>query len=293
MNEQTMVMDPELRAFLAEVAAQGRSSLLDVELGERHVNALYDVPTASAGTAGWTAAERHLLQAHREEVAHLLRNAFRVKIATENTCHAIIEHGPGHLQDEAQVQEASNRAKRRDRHFREDTGLLDELLAGRLHRIGYSELTTAAMRLVGSDVDHLLHAAARITEGDPESVLDGLAEIQASGGSMSFFASLSLGMALSALGRHDQALTSYEAGVNMRPEHVAASAFTLLEALLAGDQEAASRYARHLAGNAVAFPDEARGLEALWTRITPLAGMDLPLPEEVPEPTRRILDVGR
>jgi len=69
MSAEPGKLDPEVRAVLEEVAADPRSHLLRVP---RLRVPLEHEPPVSPGEAGLTAAERHLLQAHRAEVARLL-----------------------------------------------------------------------------------------------------------------------------------------------------------------------------------------------------------------------------
>lgn len=85
MSDPFETMDPNLKEVLLDIAKDERSTLFRVEPREIAVGVMDDVPSLSAGTAGWTPAERHLLQAYREDVALLLQDAFRVRLTTDET----------------------------------------------------------------------------------------------------------------------------------------------------------------------------------------------------------------
>ena len=73
MNSDGLLrLDEDVRELLLEVARDPRSTLFGVTPAEVATSPRLDVPSVSAGTAGWTPAERHLLTGYREAVAEVL-----------------------------------------------------------------------------------------------------------------------------------------------------------------------------------------------------------------------------
>ena len=79
MSTGPNLMDPEVEGILREIAADPRSRLLRVDRPGLFSAILDHDPRISSFAAGLTAAERHLLDVHRAEVAWLLREACLMK----------------------------------------------------------------------------------------------------------------------------------------------------------------------------------------------------------------------
>jgi hypothetical protein len=83
-------LHPEVRELLQEMGRDPASRLFRIPRCKAlAVSPMADVPSASAGTAGWTPAERHLLVAHRDEVAALFIDAFRAKIVADERASSL------------------------------------------------------------------------------------------------------------------------------------------------------------------------------------------------------------
>jgi len=77
MSSDTIQLNPEVRELLLDIAKDPRSSLFRTVPREVVTAATMDLPSLSAGTAGWTPAERHLLRGYREELAEALTGVYR------------------------------------------------------------------------------------------------------------------------------------------------------------------------------------------------------------------------
>jgi len=72
MTIQPLLLDPEVEIVLREVAADPRSKLLRVKRPAMIHALLESQPVFGPASAGMTKAERHLVQAHRAEIAYAL-----------------------------------------------------------------------------------------------------------------------------------------------------------------------------------------------------------------------------
>jgi hypothetical protein len=82
MSMEPMLFEPEVEAILREIASDPRSSLLRVSR-PRHLLGLFERYTnVGPQTVGLTAAERHLLQVYRNEVARLLGDVCRRRLVS-------------------------------------------------------------------------------------------------------------------------------------------------------------------------------------------------------------------
>jgi len=75
MTPELAIFEPELEDLLREIAADPRSQLLRLPRPESLPALLARPGPVSAGRAGLSAAERHLLEVHRDELADVLRRA--------------------------------------------------------------------------------------------------------------------------------------------------------------------------------------------------------------------------
>lgn len=72
MSDALLQLDDEILEVLNDIARDPKSTLFNALPPKAVTSPLIDVPTLSAGTAGWTPSERHLLKAYREQVAWAL-----------------------------------------------------------------------------------------------------------------------------------------------------------------------------------------------------------------------------
>lgn len=77
MSRDTIRLDPEVRELLLDISRDPHSTLFRTVPREVVTSATMDLPSVSAGTAGWTPAERHLLRGYREELAEALSGVYR------------------------------------------------------------------------------------------------------------------------------------------------------------------------------------------------------------------------
>lgn len=83
MTAEPMVFDPEVEALLREIAADPNSSLLRVTRPQAVKGLFERTERVSPGMTGLSSAERHLVQVHRNEVAHLLREVCRWRMLND------------------------------------------------------------------------------------------------------------------------------------------------------------------------------------------------------------------
>lgn len=172
MSDSPAALSPELCEVLIDVARDPRSTLLRtpsaaVECSPR------DVPILSARTPGWTSAERHLLQAYREEVGLLLRNAIRTGILSSPRGSLLFFHASRRSDHEAcETPDDISRSAwilARMRHSRElnfdESAWIAALAAGEetwLPRL--SSVAASALRIQATDTTRVLTGAALILE---------------------------------------------------------------------------------------------------------------------------------
>lgn len=83
MTAEPKVFDPEVEALLREIAADPNSSLLRVTRPQAVKGLFERTERVSPGMTGLSSAERHLVQVHRNEVAHLLREVCRWRMMND------------------------------------------------------------------------------------------------------------------------------------------------------------------------------------------------------------------
>lgn len=94
MSRDVITLQPEVEELLREVARRPGSALLRVPRRDVARTVLERDTVVHARTAGLSAAERHLVQVYREEVAFALRQAAYVRLTTG-------ESAPGFVADRA------------------------------------------------------------------------------------------------------------------------------------------------------------------------------------------------
>lgn len=154
-------LDPDLREVLLDVASDPRTTLFRVTPRDVAVGALDDVPSASAGTAGWTAGERELLTAYREHVGELLRVAFAVRLEMDEGAKDLV------LNDSLHYDEHKTRADVRRLVRSSRSVSLGESVRTFLRTIAeeeplrwpsLGELAHASLRLVDNDATRVAQA---------------------------------------------------------------------------------------------------------------------------------------
>jgi hypothetical protein len=95
MTAKTINLAPQVRELLLEIAKDPRSSLFQSTPREVVTAATLNVESVSAGTAGWTPAERHLIKAYREELAEALGGVFHLLSLRKPASGEIVGAGRG------------------------------------------------------------------------------------------------------------------------------------------------------------------------------------------------------
>jgi hypothetical protein len=165
MTAPTLTLHPEVRELLLEIAKDPRSTLFQTTPRERLIPATMDVESLSAGTAGWTPAERHLIAAYNEQVAVALGDAFHL-LSTDNP-ESINFIGAGRGVGEQALERCAGLAGSQ-RFAGLDPGvqaILGRIVEGRRERLGLDEITTSILRLRGNHRSGNLHGMALILEG--------------------------------------------------------------------------------------------------------------------------------
>jgi hypothetical protein len=165
MTGPMLSLHPEVRELLLEIAKDPRSTLFQTTPPERLVPVTMDVESLSAGTAGWTPAERHLIAAYNEQVAVALGDAFHL-LSTDNP-ESINFIGAGRGVGEQALERCAGLADSQ-RFPGLDPGvqaILGRMAGERRERPGLEEITTAILRLRNNHRSGNLHGMALILEG--------------------------------------------------------------------------------------------------------------------------------
>jgi len=90
MSRDVITLQPEVEEILREVAKRPGSALLRVPRKDVARTVLERDTVVHARSAGLSAAERHLVQVYREEVAFALRQAAYVRLTTGESTHGFV-----------------------------------------------------------------------------------------------------------------------------------------------------------------------------------------------------------
>lgn len=162
-------LDPEVKNVLIDVSRQETVHFAAWAPRGRVADPTADLPSVSAGTAGWSPAERHLVTAFREELALLLQHAFYAKVAQEERTRVLAPvTPPGWSCDKDAL---ARRATRLHSARREPAELIVTLLDQLSENDApiqptLQQLADAAAQLVDDHVTRLLRAGARNFEHD-------------------------------------------------------------------------------------------------------------------------------
>jgi hypothetical protein len=210
MTDPTLTLHPEVRELLLEIAKDPRSTLFQTTPRERLIPATMDVESLSAGTAGWTPAERHLIAAYNEQVAVALGDAFHLLSMDNPESVNFIGAGRGVT---AEALERSAGLAGSQRFAGLDPGvqaILGRIVEGRGERLSLDEITTAILRLRNNHRSGNLHGMALILEGKHREAAVLLRGIHADSlqPSVRYWAAKNLSLALSARGEGLQPVLS-------------------------------------------------------------------------------------
>jgi hypothetical protein len=202
MTGPMLSLHPEVRELLLEIAKDPRSTLFQTTPPERLVPVTMDVESLSAGTAGWTPAERHLITAYNEQVAVALGDAFHLLLAEKPESVNFIGEQRGKPQ--GALQHAADLAGSA-RFPGLDPGvqaILGRITEGRRGRLALDEITAAILRLRNNHRSGNLHGLALILEGKHQEATVLLRRIHAEAlqPSVRYHAATNISFALSVLG---------------------------------------------------------------------------------------------
>jgi hypothetical protein len=151
MSADPLILDPEFEALLREVAADPNSTLLRIARPKVVRGFFEREEAASASDTGLSAAERHLVQVHRNELAWLLhRAAFTKLLDGQGTTHFVSRHGPTG-EDHSQLEAAELQTRV---HQQDINSELDE------RRVTALELLRRCVRQPSSDLPTAVELAA-------------------------------------------------------------------------------------------------------------------------------------
>ena len=245
-----LVLDPEVRELLREIGSDPRSGLFRVTPREASIAATADIPSASAGTAGWTPAERHLLQVYREETAAALRGVYQEKVFSDPVASR------GYNKPLSEVSRADAHQRRvMHRGTLEAVGTATESIealfasAHGATTIDYDEIMVVLRRLEPGVVSDIYQASTSILMGDPRDAVDRLlSTIQGFMSPGNQICALSnLGRAQSICGMYDDALQTSTRLCLLCPEDVTFAVTSFVVGLQARS-EAVVRLAAALLG---------------------------------------------
>ncbi len=177
---ESLAFDPELEGLLREIAADPGSRLLRMPRSTRPRDLLAIPEPVTRARAGLSVAERHLIEVHRDELAHLLRRACLIRFFSDprrnmylNRCKTA--HETAHLESPEHLQALARSAIDGARaYFPELSGLdLIEACLGPELGAGHTitELARASQTLQPTDIaedyvglDQVLSGHRRIGE---------------------------------------------------------------------------------------------------------------------------------
>jgi hypothetical protein len=235
------VLDPEIKELLAGLARDPGARLLRIPRGlALEAGPLEVVPSASAGTAGWTPAERHLLQVHREEVADLLWRAFRAKLNQDPVAGRFFVTPP---EDAAAWKGAGIGALARDERLNPDRSqersLLEAILTDEPSQLpDYHSLAVTAERLVPGPFSQVYRGIALVVGGKRQDAERLLEHLESKGVSrpLRAFAWTTRAVNRTQAGEAHPCLEAYSRAWQLRHDYDAAALGVFLNALELGEE---------------------------------------------------------
>lgn len=243
-----MLFTPEVEEILREVASDPRSSLLKISRPEHLRGHFERYSNVGPHTAGLTVAERELLQVHRSEVARLLGDMCRTRLAADTvTVHQSLSvdrkvriYSESELK--AHVEEIEARGDLSDAGI---GGLLERCVAGSHRAPSVVEIATAMGRLEPTDTARVLAGMGMTTHDRPRAALD-LYRVVLAGRPSRVMASQTwdnVARAFSLLGDSDQALSASLEACYANSEKVESRFVSLCTAFDLGYEDVAFRMA--------------------------------------------------
>ena len=235
-------LDPNLVEVLTDLRKDSRTRLFSLDLSPLSVSVLDDMPSASAGTAGWTPAERHLLERYREEAAGLLKDAFRKKVV-ENEATRLLVPTAQPLSNGSAERAGRFLASRKGEGLSPETrNLLDELASGSSpSSSGFDRLASTAAVLDPSSESALFVALGDLFQGSLDDSLKGFLAVTESAGPRGprSLAWINAGLVYSMRGQFRDSLCAFVRASLMSPDDARGTASAFSIALDAGDENAA------------------------------------------------------
>lgn len=282
MSSQARI-DPRVEEILREIASDPRSSLLRVPR-PRVARELFATPArASATSAGLSAAERELLRVHRAEVASLLKEACKRRLAGEARSRDFLSRRLGTDREVEIIEQAELVARARalrsaDLSLAHDPlddldplGLLERAITDRAGQApSITQLALASLRLEPEDSTRICLGLDLVFSSQPSTGLEVLARVL-DGCTSPLVRSIALAntaFAAYRLGDLSRSLELHARSVSSAEPASASVWWWLLMALRLQDSAAAERAAALL--RAETDPDDgwlSRSLSALGTRM--------------------------
>lgn len=180
MSPEMITLRPEIAEILREVASQPGSALLRVPRRDVARSVMETGAVAGARGATLSEAERHLVQAHREELAFVLRQAAYLRLNEGvDSRHLMVDRALPHLRDqiptEKEVRVRGSQALRGDSGHGEEPEviqLLEQCVASTVSVwASAGQLAAASHRLVPTDAARMSAALYSISTGAPSNAI--------------------------------------------------------------------------------------------------------------------------
>jgi hypothetical protein len=250
MTAQGFHLEPEIEGLIQEIGRDPRSSFFQVERPKSPRGLLQAWDRYSPVSAGWTAAERHLMTAHREDLAFCLRTRVLMESLRLRPLSVFVDHrrsvdDVSSMPSDAEWRQSASRAVRLARlDDAPEADLVVRLLAER--ELTVEELYDVALitvRLTPNDTAWLRIGLALNLRGDPHSAIQLLTARERLAGSelMRSYMWDNIGVAYSMLGDHAAAREAYKKACSLGPLRVSPLASLLYQSLLSGDPIASER----------------------------------------------------
>ncbi|MCB9916295.1 MAG: hypothetical protein H6828_14295 [Planctomycetes bacterium] len=278
MSDTLELLSPEVEALLRELAQDPESTLLRVDRPRELRDLSMRRAEVSARSAGWTNAERKLLECHREEVAFLLRYLYYVRFVSSERQIALRElrlrqnfRGLRPDEDLLRSRIARHAAQLRREHAADPTtALVEESLdLSRDPAVAPMQLAAVSLRLVPSESARLYMGYEYSAAGHARSALR-VAQAVIERGERSSVQAHALGLIgriYTKLGCTPLSLAAYKSAHHLDPTLPTTALEALGQSVQVGDQAGASRIAR---GLDLRFLEHYAGMER-WATLLRLA----------------------
>jgi hypothetical protein len=236
MGEATIRLDDEVVELLGEIAKDPRSTLFGATPRRVVTSAMGGLPRLSAEAAGWTPAERHLIRAHREQLAYWL-GCLAIEMSRKDPAVAsmmvdTLTVRVAGAQEKLRRLSASDLAQHLEPRDREVLAALDLLRPG----TEYTQITSLARKLRPNEASENLHGWSLLIEGANDSARQLLGTLlqESARSATRYFAAINLNYAHYALGSMPKALEAQLAAITESPEPNLLGS-TMLNAATLGD----------------------------------------------------------